>query len=91
MSRTLRASVLQFAPTLTLEFFVTTTAFSIEEIVSYLFVSADIYAHTALFFSFRSSATLFHSRNWLWTRWPIKSATATARTRIKIAAFLEAR
>jgi hypothetical protein len=34
-------------------------------------------------------ATLFHSRNWLRTRWPIKSITA--RTRIKIAAFVEAR
>jgi len=43
------------------------------------------------FFLFVRPVTLFHSRNWLWTRWPIKSATATARTRIKIAAFLEAR
>lgn len=40
---------------------------------------------------FAHPATLFHSRNWLWTRWSIKNATATARTRIKIAAFLEAR
>lgn len=38
-------------------------------------------------------ATLFHSRNWLRTRRPIKrrKPRATARTRIKIAAFLEAR